>query len=59
MYIRSVGIEDCALGTANPLRDKALVVDSIAKIIFAGLWKRRTVLRDDAQRNDATPGPIR
>jgi hypothetical protein len=37
MCIRSVGVEDCALGTANPLRDKGLLIDSIAKIIFTGL----------------------
>jgi len=47
---RRVGIEDCALGAANPLSDEKLGVDRIAKLETAGLWKHGAVLvRDDAQ----------
>jgi hypothetical protein len=46
---RSVGIEDCALGAANPISDEGLGVDRIAKLELNGLWEHRVAFRDDAQ----------
>ena len=43
------------MGTANPLGNKGLVVDNITKVNFIGLWKRRPVLGDDAQRDRTMP----